>query len=126
MYTLNARDALPIAVECGVSMLPAWFKQARSGNIPINGPLLLDKATSLARVLGEDSFQATTGFIDRWKNRHGILMKKVSGEAGSVVEEDTRPWLNVTLPQLLSQYKPEDVYNVDETGLFYKLKPDKS
>ena len=32
----------------------------------------------------------------------------------------------ITLPQLLSQYKPEVVYNVDETGLFYKLKTDKS
>ena len=66
---------------------------------------------------------ATTGF--RWKKRHGIVMKKVSGEAASVAE-DMQPWLDVVLPHLLSNYKPEDVYNVDETGLFYKLKPDKS
>ena len=44
-------------------------------------------------------------------------MKKVSGEAGSVAE-DTRPWLDATLPQLLSQYKPKDVYNVHETFCF--------
>ena len=52
-------------------------------------------------------------------------MKKFSGEAASVAE-DMQPWLDVALPHLLSKYKPEDVYNVDETGLFYKLKPDKS
>ena len=23
-------------------------------------------------------------------------------------------------------YKPEDIYNVDETGLFYKIKPNKT
>ena len=105
--------------------LLVWFKQARSTNIPVSGPLLLEKATVLARTLGNKSFTATAGFIDRWKKRHCIIMKKVSGEAGSVVDEDTRPWLNEILPQLLSQYKPEDVYNADETGLFYKLKPDK-
>eukprot|EP00731_Ephydatia_muelleri_P031162 Em0022g676a len=106
--------------------LLVWFKQARSTNIPVSGPLLLEKATVLARALGNKSFTATAGFIDRWKKRHCIIMKKVSGEAGSVVDEDTRPWLNEILPQLLSQYMPEDVYNADETGLFYKLKPDKS
>ena len=105
--------------------LLTWFKQARSVNIPISGPLLLEKATDLARALGDESFTATTGFIDRWKKRHGIVMKKVSGEAGSVAEEDMQPWLYVALPQLLSKYRPEDVYNVDETGLFHKLKSDK-
>ena len=49
------------------------------------------------------------------------MLKKVSGESGSVSEEDIRPWLDDTLPQLLRQYKTEDVYNVDETGLFYKM-----
>ena len=48
-------------------------------------------------------------------------MKLVSGEAGSVSEEDIRPWLDVTLPDLVSQCKWEDIYNVDETGVFYKL-----
>ena len=40
------------------------------------------------------------------------MIKKVSGDAGSVAEKDARSWLDVTLPQLLSQYKPDDVYNV--------------
>ena len=62
--------------------LLVWFKQARSTNIPVSGPLLLEKATVLARALGNKSFTATAGFIDRWKKRHCIIMKKVSGEAG--------------------------------------------
>ena len=53
--------------------------------------------------------------------RHGILIKLVSGEAGSVSVEDIRPWLDVTLPELVSQYKWEDIYNVDETGVFYNV-----
>ena len=122
----NSKRLRPSNHKSVDAVLLAWFKQARRGNISINSPLLLEKATSLAHALGEDSFTATTGFIDRWKKRHGIVMKKVSGEAGSVAEEDIRSWLYVTLPQLLLQYKREDVYNADETGLFYKLKSDKS
>ena len=97
--------------------LLTWFKQARSNNLPVNGPILLEKAKSLATALGDESFTVSTGFIDRWKTRHGVMMKKVSGEAGSVAEEDIRPWLDAGLPLLLSQFKSEDIYIIDETGL---------
>ena len=30
------------------------------------------------------------------------------------------------MPALLERYNPEDIYNVDETGLFYKLLPDRT
>ena len=101
-----------------------WFKQARSQNITVNGPILMAKANSLAKDFGNDAFTATTGFIDRWKIRHAIGMKKVSGEEKSVAEEDIKPWISDALPDLLKRFKPEDIYNADETGLFFKLQPD--
>ena len=106
--------------------LLAWFKQARSSDIAISGPLLVAKANLLAKDLGHDNFAVTTGFIDRWKTRHLIGMKKISGEENSVPEEAIEPWISSILPDLLKKYKPEDVYNADETGLFYKLQPDRT
>ena len=100
-----------------------WFRQARSRNIPITGPLLLEKTGSLSGCLGEESFEPTIGFIDRWKARHNICLKAVSGEEGAVSEDVVQPW-TAGRPQLLNDYKPENVYNVDETGLFFKLCPD--
>ena len=38
--------------------------------------------------MGIPSFTATSGFVDRWKKRHGITMKQVSGEEKSVLDED--------------------------------------
>ena len=35
-------------------------------------------------------------------------------------------WKNTLLPKLLEEYSPDDIYNADETGLFYKLQPKKS
>jgi hypothetical protein len=102
-----------------------WFKHVRHNNIAINGPLLSAKAYTLASALGDTLFKATNGFIDRWKARHGIVFKKVCGEE-SVSQGDTETWLDVTLPELLDQFAPENIFNADETGLFYKLQPDKT
>jgi hypothetical protein len=41
-----------------------WFKQVRTNNVPVSGPLLLAKADTLAAALGDTSFKATAGFID--------------------------------------------------------------
>ena len=86
----------------------------------------MEKAQTLAASMSITTFTATSGFIDRWKKRHGIGMKQVSGEEKSVSEEDIQPWLGLTLPELLLQYAPDYIYNVDETALFFKLRPDKT
>lgn len=52
-----------------------WFKQLRSNNIPISGPLLMVKA---------EEFMCTSSQTDRFKLRHNITFRKVSGEAKSV------------------------------------------
>ena len=40
-----------------------WFEQMRTGNAPVNGPLLKEKATQFAITLGLDSFtQAMDGY----------------------------------------------------------------
>ena len=38
----------------------------------------------------------------------------------------TAPWMETTLPTILSHYDSRDVYNTDEFGLFYRAFPTKS
>ena len=64
--------------------------------------------------------------LDRWKTRHGISSKRVCGEEREVSPADTESWRSSVLPPLLEQFKPEDIYNLDETGLFFRLKPDRT
>ena len=52
------------------------------------------------------------------KNRHGICQKRICGESTAVDEQTTETWLSTTLPTLLEDFKPKDVFNADETGLF--------
>jgi hypothetical protein len=65
-----------------------WFKQKRSENVPVSGPLLMSKAEELAKLLNDKDFMCTTGWIDRFKLHH-ICCGKVSSEARAVNCEKT-------------------------------------
>lgn len=104
-----------------------WFRYHRAANVPISGPILKEKATSLGRSLeyGED-FNCSMSWINRFKERHSITAGKITGEAKSVNREVTDAWIKNEFPKIVENYKPSDVYNADETGLFFKLMPDKT
>ena len=108
------------------TILLEWFQQARAANLPISGPILKEKAEEIAGRLAIDEFAASSGWLDRFKNRHGIVYRQICGEAESVKPDDVELWWSTTLPTLLKDYPLENVYNADEFGLFFKLLPDKS
>lgn len=58
--------------------------------------------------------------------RYGIVQKKVCGESAAVDETMCDAWIDETLPALLAPYNENDVFNADETGLFFKCLPDKT
>jgi hypothetical protein len=65
-----------------------WFVKARSQNIPITGPLVKTKAKEIAEQLGHTSFNASDGWLQKWRKRNNISFKCISGEAADVNEED--------------------------------------
>jgi len=60
-----------------------------------------------------------------FKKRKSLKQYRVTGEAGSAPVEDL-PRYRQELQSLISQYDLEDVYNADETALYWKLKPSKT
>ena len=54
------------------------------------------------------------------------LLSTVSGEAAAVDHTVTNAWKQHDLPSLLNEYGEDDIFNADETGIFYKCLPDKS
>ena len=62
-------------------------------------------------------------YIIRWRSRHNIIWAhKEHGEAASVDLSTVRDWKS-KLKEICKDYKPEDIFNADETGLFYQLDP---
>ena len=101
----------------------AWFCELRTSyNMTING--LMEKADSLAKEMGI-TFSANPGWLSRFKARQGIIFKAACGES-SAVNEDVVDAFKKDLPSLLAAYEPRDIYNVDETGLFFRMLPDKT
>jgi hypothetical protein len=60
--------------------LTTWFIDARTRDIPISGPILEEKAKDLAQALQQPDFNATSGWLSRWKTRNNIVYKRLHGE----------------------------------------------
>lgn len=104
--------------------LMSWFAEARGKNIAISGPLLQEKAQQIASELDVTNFKASRGWLDNLKKRNNIVHKIMSGEKKSVDPETVEKWKTEILPELIKEYSPSDIFNADETGLFYNLQPD--
>ena len=93
-------------------------------------PVLLSpaKADDLAIRLGHTDFTANHNWVERFKQRRGIVSHTINGESAIATVDETvvEDYVSTTLPNLLRDYDPKDVFNMDETGLFYKLLPNRT
>lgn len=101
-----------------------WFKNQRASNVPVTGPLLKTKAEDLAKLLNDEEFSCSTGWLERFKSRHNINVGKISGEGADVNKKTVSDWLSNVWPSISKDYTEDSIFNADETGLFYKLTPD--
>ncbi|GLV37256.1 cag [Carabus blaptoides fortunei] len=94
--------------------------------MPISSNILKEKALEFAKRFGSDNFKASTGWLDKWKQRHGVCRKKVCDENNAVRGEVCNNWTTGVLPHLLEKCNELDIFIADETGLFYKCLPNKT
>ena len=106
-----------------------WFTNARTQSVAISGEMMREKARYFADKLGvaESDFDCSAGWLERFKSRHAIVFKRVCGESNDVAtdSEALSDWKR-KLATILKDYLPSDIFNADETGIFYKLMPDKT
>ncbi|GFN91634.1 tigger transposable element-derived protein 6 [Plakobranchus ocellatus] len=82
--------------------------------------------SSMEINLGVAGFQASNGWLEKFKQRHGIVFKVACGESASVDTTVVEDWKKATLDKLLSEYSSSDIFNADETGLFFRCLPNKT
>ncbi|KAL3882412.1 hypothetical protein ACJMK2_028755 [Sinanodonta woodiana] len=99
-----------------------WFSHARSRQIPVCGPLLIEKATQLAEGMGLVDFKTISGWLERWKDRHSIKFKKQHGEKQDADDFSAERWIVEVLIDLMKDYQHRDIFN--ETGLYWRAIPD--
>lgn len=70
-------------------MLYEWYLQEKNIGIRVTGPMLRKKALELNKILnGPETFKASTGFLNKFKERHDIILS-VRGEKDTNGEKDT-------------------------------------
>lgn len=107
-----------------------WFCQERRKGTPLSGPIIKEKAAILHKtIVGEEgeNFSASEGWLHRWKRRHGIRHVVISGEKLSADDDATKEFVKkfeVFIKE--NNMHPDQVYNIDESGLNYKMLPQKT
>ena len=77
-----------------------------------------------AKDLDFETWEATNGFLHRFCMQYGVLSKRITGE--SLDCTDYTQFMEEVLTPFLMQYEPQDVYNADETSVYYKCLPDRT
>ena len=103
------------------SALMEFFRRSRDRNFPLTGPLLQEKAKFFADSFGVEGFAASNGWIDSWKERNNIGQQTLSGESGGADAVAAEVWMRGP-PDILGGYDMADIFNADETELFYRNK----
>lgn len=102
-----------------------WFCQLRAKNMPVSGPLIQEKALQVAKIENFENFSASNGWLEKFRIRHGITFKSICGESKSVDTSVVKDWTE-KLEGICEGYADVNIWNLDETGLFFKALPDKT
>ncbi|XP_043838999.1 tigger transposable element-derived protein 6 [Dromiciops gliroides] len=106
----------------------AWFQEVHAKNILVSGSVIRKKALNLANMLGYDNFQASVGWLNRFRDRHGIALKAICREdndklINGIGIDKVNEWHAGEIIKLIADYSPDDIFNADETGMFFQLLP---
>lgn len=121
---LTQKRKRPFKEEDVDAALEMWIKSKLEQDARLNLPILKTKATELARELGHD-FVPSDSWLNRFKDRHNLKFKREYGEKQNMDLEAANEFRTYNLPHLLENYDHNNIFNADETGLYFKGLPDR-
>jgi DDE superfamily endonuclease/Tc5 transposase DNA-binding domain len=95
--------------------------------LPVSSVMIKLQALNYARAMGlsQNEFVASNGWLHRFKNRYGLKNINLHGEMGDVdlaaIDEEIKK-----LRLKLAEFDLDCIFNMDETGLFFRCLPKRS
>src|SRR5271170_4764425 len=107
--------------------LYTWLKHAET-RIPISLEVIQEKAKyfweNIDMYNGKPMPRFSNGWLAGFQARKGVKNRELHGEDGSV--EDKALMEMIAVRQALGAYSPRDIFNCDESALYWKRVPDRS
>lgn len=70
-------------------------------------------------------FQVSERWMTRFKNQNKIKFKLINGEVVDVNIETIEKWKR-NLPEIMKNFDAVDIFNADETNMFFRVLPNKT
>ena len=107
-----------------------WFTTMQENNVALSDDLVVAAAKRfyalIPRGSNEKELQFSHGWVQNFKKRYNIKSYTRHGEDASAnVSEEVLKRME-DIKTLISQYRSCDIFNMDETGLFYRLEPNRT
>ena len=106
-------------------ILYQWQQGIESRNGLVTGDMLIEKARQIwPQIPDYQNFPApefSTGWLHNFKRRYNIRMRKQHGEALSISQSAVEEMKAIRT--VAGEYNEENIFNMDETGLFWRQAP---
>lgn len=128
------RDA---AIENMEKALMIWLEDTTQKRIPIDTNIITNKALKIYEKIKNQlpstssaekkPFSASHGWFERFKQRHSLHNLKLKGEQASA-DSDAAQQYPTKFAEIIAvnSYTPDQVFNADEFGLFWKKMPERT
>jgi hypothetical protein len=105
--------------------LMEWIGLVESQGGFYNDKILKQQAIKYALEDNIVDFKSSNGWLYKFKLRNKIGQRIICGESEGVSKDDYKNFY-IEINKKMKEYSDKDIFNCDETSLFYKLMPSKS
>ena len=107
--------------------LGLWVENANANNLPVSEMMIKEKAFFFAQEfdIPHENISFSNGWIEKFKRRNNIHCYRLHGEANSAPLETLSEERN-KLQTILQDYTLDNIFNADETGLFFRMAPNQT
>ena len=88
--------------------------------------MLQEEALKMKTELNDSNlgdFKASNGWLEHFKKPFGLRQTRIVRGARDAPRTIINGWME-QLPEIIQGYSADDIWNMDESGLFFKAPPD--
>lgn len=101
------------------------FLRLKDTTLPVSTTWIKERALKIANELTVTEFKASSQWVRGFMKRHNLTIQQMCGESAKVSTDEVNLWMN-SHEEEISKYSPENIFNCDETGFFYRCLPNRT